>query len=685
MPRKILVTSALLYANGPMHIGHLVEYIQTDIFVRFMKLKGHEVIYVCADDTHGAPIQINAQKAGMKPEEMIKKFYKEHVRDFKTYGVKFDKYHTTHSDENKHFADLMFLRARANDYIYKKQITQLFCPKDEMFLPDRYVKGICPKCGHEDQYGDVCEKCGTTYKPTELKDAHCAICGTKPVNKRSEHYFFKLSAFKGQLQDWLKNPKLQKEIVNSVNQWITEGLQDWDITRDAPYFGFNIVDEENLFYYVWWDAPIGYIASAENYLKKKGIKAQDYWNDAEVIHFIGKDIIYFHFLFWPAVLSATGFNLPKQINVHGFLTVNGEKMSKSRGTFITAEEFAQDHEPENLRFYYAASLGRKLSDIDLNFDDFTARINNELVANIGNFCYRTLAFTEKNYKGEINGIEYESNLMRDMESSHKKIEKSYENLDFQNAVKEIMVVGARANKYFQDMEPWVLRKADKNKCQKVLGLCVNIAKNMAILMKPIIPVFSSKLEKQLKLKNLTWDDLGFDIEKHKLAKASILVKKLEDQKHKTFPFDLRTAIIKEVSEHPEADKLLKIKVDLGKEQRQIVAGLKPYYKDPQELVGKSIIVVTNLKPAKLRGEISQGMLLAASKDNVVKVIEPDCVPGRQVAPVGWKPSREVIKIDKFMKLNKLGIIKGTLHYENTILKVNDNDIKTDMPDGSIVR
>jgi len=679
MPKKTVVTSALLYANGPLHIGHLVEYIQTDIFVRFMRLKGEDVVYCCADDTHGAPIQINADKAGVSPKELIKKFYKEHVRDFKKFGVVFDNYYTTDSKENQKFSDLMFKRAQDNGHIYKKKIRQFFCEHDNMFLPDRYVKGICPKCGALEQYGDVCEKCGATYKPTELGEPKCAICGRAPVQKTSEHYFFRLSAFSDKLEDWLKNPKLQKEIVNSVRQWIKEGLEDWDITRDGPYFGFKIPGEDNLYYYVWWDAPIGYIATLDNL---KG-DAEKYWNDSEVMHFIGKDIIYFHFLFWPAVLMSAGFSLPKGISVHGFLTVNGEKMSKSRGTFLTANDFSKKYDAEQLRYFYATGLGRKLSDIDLSFDDFHAKVNNELVANLGNFCYRTLSFTNRFFDSKI-AVPENHEIIEQITVKVNETDEYYQELNFKEATHCIMAISDLGNKYMQESAPWKLIKEDKEKAHSVMSLCVNIAKDLAILMKPIMPEFSRQLEKQLALKGLSWKDLGFNLKNHNINKAELLVHKLEKEEEKIFPYDLRVGQIKSCEPHPDADKLMVMKVDMGTESRQIVAGLKDYY-EPQEVIGKIAIIVANLKPAKLRGIESQGMLLAAEKDKIVKIIFNKSIPGESVCPAGYIVSKEQISIDKFMKLNKLIVQDGKVLFCEDQLKTKTEKISIDMPDGSTVR
>ncbi len=687
MAKKILVTSALLYANGPLHVGHLVEYIQTDIFVRYQRLRKREVLFCCADDTHGAPIQINAEKLGMTPEALIKRFYKEHKRDFAAFGISFDNYYTTHSEENRAYSDLFFKRANEKGFIFKKEVTQLYCSSCNRFLPDRYVKGECPNCGAKEQYGDVCEVCGSTYKTTDLINPRCTICASTPVQKSSEHLFFRLSAFSKKLDKWLTGNKvLQKEIVNSVRQWIKEGLSDWDISRDGPYFGFPIPGEKDLYYYVWWDAPIGYLASAENLLKKKKENAEEYWNSSDVIHFIGKDIIYFHFLFWPAVLMACGMKLPENIAVHGFLTVNGEKMSKSRGTFITAEDFLKGHDAENLRYFFAGMIGRKLSDIDLNFDDLVSRVNNELVANLGNFCYRAISFTNKNLSSAIKGFDDDKMLIAEIEKKIANIEKCYESLNLREAVSEIMAVSALGNKYMQDNAPWKLIKEDEQKARAVMGLCINIARNLSILVKPVMPGFSEKLQTQLKLGEQSWDDLGFTLIDHEIGEPEILISKIEKEANENFPFDIRVAMIIKAEPHPEADKLLVLQVDMGDEKRQLVAGLREHY-NPVDLEGKKILVLCNLKPAKLRGMESQGMLLAAEKDKQVKVITADkAVPGDQVRPADFDIKKDQITIDQFIKLNKLTVRNKKLLYNNSeLLSSGKEAIRIDMPDGSSVR
>ena len=650
---KIIVTSALPYANGPIHIGHLVEYIQTDIFVRFLRLIGKDVVYCCADDTHGAPIEIKAQELGIKPEELIAKFFKEHQEDFKSFYIQFDSYYTTNSKENKYFSDLFFERLNKKGFIYKKEIEVTYCNYCKRTLPDRYVKGKCPKCKASDQYGDVCEVCNATYKTVDLIDPYCVICKNKPVRKCEDHYFFKLSAFSRKLEKWIKdNKNLQEETKNFVLNWIKEGLEDWNVSRDGPYFGFKIPGEENKYYYVWLDAPIGYIASFANYLKKDVKKAEKEWNKSKIIHIIGKDIIYFHFLFWPAMLEAADFKLPEDIIVHGFLTVNNEKMSKSRGTFFTAKDFLQKYDAEHLRYYYGNVLSKKLADIDLNFDEFKDRVNNELVGNLGNFCYRIISFVNKNFNGEIKNIDNNKKIIDEINKKIEKIKKYYEEYNFNFAVNETLLVSDIGNKYFQQNEPWALIKKDKDKVQEICGLCVNIAKNLSILIQPVLPKFSEELQKQLNLKVLKWKDIGFDLKNHKIGKERLLVRKIEETEEKLFPLNLKVAEIIEVKAHPNADKLYILQVNVGKEKRQLVAGLKEFY-SKEELKGKKIIIVANLKYAKLRGIESQGMLLAAedNKGNVGLLTVKQSESGTEVKFGNLKNSNKEINFENFQKIN----------------------------------
>ncbi len=650
---RILITAALPYANGSIHLGHMVEHIQADIYSRAMKLFGKHAIFVCADDTHGAPIEIKATSLGLKPEQLIEKYYKEHTKDFADFGVLFDSYYSTNSPENKKYSDFIFTKLKEAGHIYTKEIPVIYCEHCKRFLPDRYVKGTCPKCHALDQYGDVCEKCGSTHKTTDLIDPKCATCSKTPVPKTSEHYFFKLSAYAEKLQHFFKTADLQPEIVNSVSNWLSE-LQDWCISRDGPYFGFKIPGEENKYYYVWLDAPVGYIASTAHYCKTSHEKVEDYWNNKEtkIVHFIGKDIIYFHFLFWPAMLIASGFHLPSKIMVHGFLTVNKEKMSKSRGTFITARHYLDHLNPEYLRFYYAAHLSPTVTDLDLDLGQFKERVNSEMIGNIANFCYRVLSFAAKNFDGKV-GSFHAIAVADDVVSLREhvtSVKMDYEQMNFKDALQGILAFSSVGNKYFQQNEPWKLVKENPEKTREIISFCTLLIKDLSILLAPILPVFSSSLQKQLGVAPLTWNDISFVPENFVLSHVVPLIQKIEEE-HKAlivqqpakkeetltekdhiakehgpasssqFPLLLRVGKILSVEEHANAEKLYVEKIDLGNgDIRTIVSGIRSWYKK-EELVGKHVIVVANLKPAKLRGVISEGMILAAEHDGKLEVLE----------------------------------------------------------------
>ena len=685
--KTILVTSALPYANGSIHLGHLVEYIQTDIFVRFLKLSGENAVYICADDTHGAPIEIKASELGISPEQLIDKFFREHKKDFDDFLIKFDSYHTTNSPENKHYSDLIFERLRETVMIYTKEMEVTYCGNCKRYLPDRYVKGKCPKCNAPDQYGDVCESCNSTHKTTELKEPYCIICRHPPERKNSMHYFFRLSSFSERLDEWLKqNDTLQPEIKNFIFNWIKSGLDDWNISRDGPYFGFKIPGEENKYYYVWLDAPIGYIASTENYCKLNSIKF-NCWNSksTRIIHFIGKDIIYFHFLFWPAMLMGAGFSLPETIVVHGFLTVNGEKMSKSRGTFFTAREFLSKYNPEYLRYYYASIISRKLADIDLNLDNFREKINKDLADNIGNFCHRVVSFLNSNFDGKIAEIDDDSSIIGEIQSRADSIAENYRKINFNEAVRDIMHVSSLGNKYFQDNQPWKLVKGDKEKTHRILGLSANIVKNLSIIIQPILPNFSEKLQQQLNLKNLKWKDINFKLKNHKIGNGEILFRKIEDEQKKVFQLNLKVARILEVKEHPNADKLYVIQIDLGSEKRQLVAGLRGHY-SIEELNGKKVVVITNLKYAKLRGIESQGMLLAGDDGSSVGLLTAkESSAGDSVFIEGYENSNEELTFEQFQKIS---ITTANSHavYEGKELKTaKEKIIAEKVKDGAKVR
>ncbi|MCX8147073.1 MAG: methionine--tRNA ligase [Candidatus Woesearchaeota archaeon] len=701
---RTLITAALPYANGPIHLGHLVEYIQTDIFSRFLKLKGEKAIFCCADDTHGTAIEISAQKLGVIPEKLISDMHQEHLQDFTDFHIHFDSYYSTNSPENKKYSDFIFSELKKKGLIYKKEVELTYCNKCKRFLPDRYVKGKCPKCGADDQYGDVCEKCNSAYSTTDLVDPFCAICGSSPVKRKSEHYFFKLSACANDLKRWFEsNKNLQSEVKNYLLNWAKEGLKDWDITRDGPYFGFKIPGEENLYYYVWLDAPVGYISSTENYCKSTGgkEKTEDYWKskDSRIIHFIGKDIIYFHFLFWPAMLMNSGFNLPDDIVVHGFLTINKEKMSKSRGTFFTAKDYLKALDPSYLRFYYASNLTKTMSDIDLDFNDFKSKINNELVGNLGNFVYRVLSFANKNLNSEIRHHS-EPELQKKLKEKYIEIEKAYESYNFREAVKLILEVSAIGNKYFQENKPWELiknkdgKEKGEEKAREVIGFCVNLVKDISILIKPIIPKISEEIERQVGVEGLKWEDLLKDVKKNKINEARILIKKIENEVDRLAvkdPFsmlDLRIARVLEAKQHPNADKLLILQIDTGLDKRQICAGLAAYYK-PEELVGKNIVVVRNLKPARLRGEVSAGMLLAGEdeKTKTYRVLEAKGArAGERVYAEGISLAAEnelkEITMDDFLKV-KLEVNEGKAVYKGQLLKAGKEEIICDVKKGKV--
>jgi methionyl-tRNA synthetase len=516
--RRILVTSALPYANGSIHLGHLVEYIQTDIWVRFQKLRGHECWYVCADDTHGTPIMLRAQKEGIAPEQLIQRMGEEHQRDFAEFGVAFDNYYSTHSRENRELAELIYTRNRDAGHITRRTIEQAYDPVKQMFLPDRFIKGECPKCGAKDQYGDNCEVCGATYSPTELKNAVSAISGVPPIKKESEHYFFKLGDFEDRLRAYLfpditDTRHVQPEVANKLDEWFAAGLQDWDISRDAPYFGFEIPDAPGKYFYVWLDAPIGYMASFKNLCAKNKLNFDDFWgrdSKAELYHFIGKDILYFHALFWPAMLSGAGFRLPTAINAHGFLTVNGQKMSKSRGTFINARTWLNQLPAEYLRYYFAAKLGPHLEDIDLNLEDFTARINSNLVGKFVNIAARSASFIEKQFGGKLAASCHRPELVKILQSKSEIIAGHYEQRAFGEAMREIMQLADEANAYVDEMKPWTLAKdpAQKELLHQVCTTNLNLFRLLTIYLKPVLPKLATEAEKFLNVPAFAWKDAG---------------------------------------------------------------------------------------------------------------------------------------------------------------------------------
>ncbi len=690
---RIVVTSALPYANGPIHIGHLVEYIQSDIITRFYKLQGKDAVHLCAADTHGTPIQVNAQEENMEPEEFVNKWYDKQLDSFKLFNIEFDSYHSTDSEENKYFVETFYKRLQEKDMIYQEEIEQAYCEEDERFLPDRYVKGTCPECGAENQYGDQCESCGSTYEPTDLENAECQLCGNEPVTKTSEHYFFKLSEMEDELEEWISNnDNLQDEIKNQILNWIDDGLDDWCISRDKPYHGFEIPDSDDKYFYVWLDAPMGYISSLANYLDGDVEKAEEYWNDSEIIHFIGKDIIYFHLLFWPAVLMKTDMNLPSNVFAHGFLNLKGEKMSKSRGTFLTAEEWAEIADPELLRFYYAASLTDKVVDINLDVDNFQERVNNELVSNIANLVYRTLSFVNKYFEKEI-GDDIDEDFIGILKRRINDVIDHYEEYNLRKAMDMILHISQEGNKYFQDKRPWVTARTNKTECRRTLTTCVNLVKNLIILLKPVMPEYAEEIEKQLNLEGLTMDDLGFDLTNHEIGEADIVYEKIQEieveAEESIFEkLNLRVAEVLDVRDHPNADNLYLLDIDLGDEERQIVAGLKDHYQT-SELEGKKIVVVANMEEAEIRGEKSEAMMLAAEGvdeegEDAVGILFVQSTPnGDPIKISGVGRSDEKISFDEFQEVD-ITTKEGRVYHDDEMLRTNSEYVKVErVEEGSV--
>ena len=646
--RTILVTSALPYANGPIHLGHMAEYIQTDIWVRFQKMRGHRCTYVCADDAHGTPIMLRAQQEGITPEALIERVGREHRADFADFAIGFDHYHSTHSPENREFATLIYERLRQNGHISQRTITQAYDPIKNMFLPDRFIKGECPRCGAADQYGDSCEVCGATYSPSDLKNPISVISGARPIEKESLHYFFKLNDFTDLLRRWTTDGHLQAEVGNKLNEWFEAGLQEWDISRDAPYFGFEIPDAPGKYFYVWLDAPIGYMASFKAYCERSGLSFDDYWREdssAELYHFIGKDIVYFHALFWPAMLTGAGFRTPTAIFAHGFLTVNGQKMSKSRGTFIKARSYLDHLNPESLRYYFAAKLSSGVDDLDLNLDDFAQRVNADLVGKVVNIASRCAGFITKRFEGRLAAALADADLHQEFIAAGDGIASSYENRDYSRAVRDIMALADRANQYIDEKKPWIIAK-DADRAEELQAVCsmgLNLFRVLMSYLKPVLPRTAALAEVFLQAGELVWDSPRAPLLSHRIAPYQPLMTRveapqvqalLEASKENLQPnpppaiatasdpiqptigyddfakVDLRIARILAAEPVAEADKLLRLTVDLGNEQRTVFAGIKSAYA-PEQLVGKLTVIVANLAPRKMRFGTSEAMVLAA--------------------------------------------------------------------------
>jgi len=674
-PREILVTSALPYANGSIHLGHMLEYIQTDIWVRYQRLVGNRCHYVCADDAHGTAIMLRAEVEGITPEELIAKVQAEHEADFANFNISFDNYYSTHSPENQELAELIFNACDAKGHIARRTITQAFDPEKELFLADRFIKGTCPKCHAEDQYGDNCEVCGATYTPAELIDPKSAISGATPIQKDSLHMFFKLPDFQALLEEWTRSGSLQPEIANKLAEWLEAGLQEWDISRDAPYFGFQIPGTENKYFYVWLDAPIGYMASFKNLCQKTdNLDFDHYFNkdsSTELYHFIGKDIINFHGLFWPAMLHCADFRTPTAVYAHGFLTVNGKKMSKSRGTFIKAGTYLRHLQPEYLRYYFAAKLNNRVEDLDLNLADFVQRVNADLVGKVVNIASRSAGFITKKHDGILSDTVTEPELIAQFVAAKTEIGDFYENREFGKAIKAIMALADIANQYIADQEPWALAKQEGTE-QQVQDICstgLNLFRMLMIYLQPIVPNMTAAAGNFLNAP-MTWQDLEAPLVGHQINKFKPLMTRietatieamLEDSKQElakeealkqvkpaesaTFEpiaeeiqftdfakVDLRVVKITHAEAVEGADKLLRLQLDIGGESRQVLSGIKSAY-TPEDLIGKLTIWVANLAPRKMKFGVSEGMILAAADGQGIYLLEPDngATPGLRVS------------------------------------------------------
>ena len=671
--RQILVTSALPYANGPIHIGHMVEYIQTDIWVRFQKMRGHVCYYVCADDAHGTPIMLRAQQDNISPEELIARVSEEHQRDFADFSIEFDNYHSTHSEENQYLSNLIYERLRDAGHTTRRTIKQAYDSEMEMFLPDRFIRGECPNCHAKDQYGDGCEVCNKTYSPTDLINPVSAVSGSKPVEKESEHLFFKLPDFEDMLKEWTRAGHLQDEVANKLDEWFEAGLQEWDISRDKPYFGFEIPDEPGKYFYVWLDAPIGYFASFKQLCERTDIDFDEFMkkdSDTELYHFIGKDIMYFHCLFWPAMLYGSNFRTPSEVFIHGFLTVDGQKMSKSRGTFITARSYLDHMNPEYLRYYYAAKLGSGIDDIDLNLEDFILRVNSDLVGKVVNIASRCAGFIKKRFDGKLADTIHNPELFTELADANESIATAYDAREYSRAMREIMALADKANQYIDDHKPWVIAKQENSddELQAICTMGINCFRLLILYLKPVLPVLAEKAEAFLNSEPLQWQDTQTAITSHKINPFKPLMTRVEKENIEAMiedskddlaattnnavasgpladnpiaeeitiddfmKVDLRIAkIIK--AEHVEgADKLLQLTLDLGGETRNVFAGIKSAYQ-AEDLEGKMTVMVANLAPRKMRFGLSEGMVLAAGPGGKeLFVLSPDsgAEPGMKV-------------------------------------------------------
>ncbi|MBC3212829.1 methionine--tRNA ligase [Serratia fonticola] len=670
--KKLLVTCALPYANGSIHLGHMLEHIQADIWVRYQRMRGNEVHFICADDAHGTPIMLKAQQMGIPPEEMIAEMSREHQQDFAGFGISYENYHSTHSEENRELSGIIYGRLKENGHIKRRTISQLYDPEKGMFLPDRFVKGTCPKCKSPDQYGDNCEVCGATYSPTELIDPKSVVSGATPEMRDSEHYFFDLPAFSDMLQAWTRSGALQEQVANKMQEWFESGLQQWDISRDAPYFGFEIPDAPGKYFYVWLDAPIGYMGSFKNLCDKRGdLDFDEFWrkdSTTELYHFIGKDIVYFHSLFWPAMLEGSDFRKPTSLFVHGYVTVNGAKMSKSRGTFIKAGTYLKHLDADCLRYYYAAKLSSRIDDIDLNLEDFVQRVNADIVNKVVNLASRNAGFINKRFAGKLADHLADPALYQTFVDAATSIAQAYASRETSRAIREIMALADLANRYVDEQAPWVVAKEEGRDAdlQAICSMGINLFRVLMTYLKPVLPALTERAEAFLNCE-LSWDGIEQPLLGHQVSTFKALFNRIDldkvnemvnaskedlaasqkvvsgpladDPIQDTISFDdfakvdMRIALIKSAEFVEGSDKLLKLLLDLGGESRQIFSGIRSAYPDPSLLEGRLTIMVANLAPRKMRFGVSEGMVMAAGPGGKeIFLLSPDsgAQPGMQV-------------------------------------------------------
>lgn len=668
--KKILVTCALPYANGSIHLGHMLEHIQADIWVRYQRMRGHQVYFICADDAHGTPIMLKAQQLSMAPEEMINEMNLEHQTDFAGFGISYDNYHSTHSEENRQLSTLIYQRLKENGYIKSRTISQLFDPEKAMFLPDRFVKGSCPKCHSPDQYGDNCEVCGATYNPTDLINPKSAVSGATPVMRESEHFFFDLPAFSDMLRAWTRSGALQEQVANKMQEWFESGLQQWDISRDAPYFGFEVPDAPGKYFYVWLDAPIGYMGAFKNLCQKRSdLRFDEFWevnSQTDLYHFIGKDIVYFHSLFWPAMLEGCQLRKPTNLFVHGYVTVNGAKMSKSRGTFIKASTYLAHLDANCLRYYYAAKLSSRIDDIDLNLEDFIQRVNADIVNKVVNLASRNAGFINKRFDGQLAATVADPALYATFVNAATSIGEAFNSRETSRAIREIMALADLANRYVDGQAPWVVAKQEGREAdlQAICSMGIQLFRVLMTYLKPVLPSLATRAEAFL-ASPLSWDAVSTPLVSHHISPFKALFSRIEPEQVEavveasrqeapaaepkiaqteppiaaTIAFDdfakvdMRVALIKRAEHVEGSDKLLKLTLDLGGSSRQVFSGIRTAYPDPQALEGRLTIMVANLAPRKMRFGVSEGMVMAAGpggKD--IFLLSPDAgaLPGMPV-------------------------------------------------------